>query len=40
MQAQMDDELRNKKCAFVILNDGKTALLPQVLAVYEKILNG
>lgn len=40
VQAQMDDELRNKKCAFVILNDGKAALLPQVLAVHEKILNG
>lgn len=39
VQAQMDDELRNKKCAFVILNDGKAALLPQVLAVHEKILN-
>ncbi len=40
VQSQMDDELRNKKCAFVILNDGKAALLPQVLAVHEKILNG
>ncbi len=39
VQAQMDDELRNTKCAFVILNDGKAALLPQVLAVHEKILN-
>lgn len=40
INAQMDEETRNKKCAFVILNDGMTALLPQVISVYNKIVSG
>ncbi|MBS1765238.1 MAG: dephospho-CoA kinase [Bacteroidetes bacterium] len=40
IQAQMDDETRNRKCAFVIVNDDQVALLPQVLSVYQKLLNG
>ena len=37
--SQWSDEQRNAKAGFVIINDEKRALLPQVIAIHEKILN-
>jgi len=39
MAEQWSDEQRNGKANFVIVNDEKEALLPQILAIHEKILN-
>ncbi len=39
MAAQWSDEQRNAKAGFVIINDEEKALLPQVIAIHEKILN-
>jgi dephospho-CoA kinase len=34
----MDEKEKISRCDFVIQNDGLTALLPQVLAIHEKLL--
>ncbi len=39
MARQWSDEQRNAKADFIINNDEKEALLPQVIAIHEKILN-
>jgi len=38
MRHQMDEKEKISQCDFVIQNDGNTALLPQVLAIHEKLL--
>jgi dephospho-CoA kinase len=38
MSNQLDEELKMKLCDFVIRNDGQEALLPQVLALHERLL--
>jgi dephospho-CoA kinase len=38
LQWQWADEKRNAKADFVIVNDDKQALLPQVLTIHESIL--
>jgi dephospho-CoA kinase len=38
MRHQMDEMEKINRCDFVIQNDGTTALLPQVLALHEKLL--
>ena len=37
MAQQMDDEAKMKLCDHVITNDGQTAIIPQVLALHEKL---
>ena len=38
MRHQMDEKEKISRCDFVIQNDGNTALLPQVLAIHEKLM--
>ena len=38
MRHQMDEKEKISRCDFVVQNDGKTAILPQVLAIHEKLL--
>jgi len=38
MSKQWSDEQRNAKAHYVIINDDKEALLPQIITVHEKIL--
>jgi dephospho-CoA kinase len=38
MQNQVADEIKTSKADFVIINDGNTMILPQVLEIHEKIL--
>jgi dephospho-CoA kinase len=38
LQWQWPDEKRNAKAGFIIVNDDKQALLPQVLTIHENIL--
>ena len=38
MRHQMDEKEKISRCDFVIQNDGIQALLPQVLAIHEKLL--
>jgi len=38
MRHQMDEREKISRCDFVIQNDGLSALLPQVLAIHEKLL--
>jgi dephospho-CoA kinase len=38
LQWQWPDEKRNAEAGFIIVNDGKQALLPQVLTIHENIL--
>jgi dephospho-CoA kinase len=37
---QMDEELKLQLCDYVIVNDEQQMLIPQVLALHEKFLNG
>lgn len=39
MLAQMDEEEKMKRCHFVITNDGKQAIIPQVLQLHQTLLN-
>jgi len=39
MDKQMDETIKMKLCDFVIKNDEQEMLLPQVLALHEKLLN-
>jgi hypothetical protein len=34
----MDQQQKMDRCDFVILNDEKTLLIPQVLAIHEQLL--
>ncbi len=36
--SQMDDAEKMKRCDYVIINDGSTALIPQVLEVHKALL--
>jgi dephospho-CoA kinase len=38
MQKQMNEEEKMSRCDFVIINDEKELLIPQVLALHEKLL--
>ncbi|HEX3080335.1 MAG TPA: dephospho-CoA kinase [Puia sp.] len=38
MRHQMDEKEKISRCDFVIENDGNTALLPQVLAIHERLM--
>lgn len=38
MARQMDDEEKMRRCDFVIVNNGATAVLPQVLALHKTLL--
>jgi len=38
MRHQMDEKEKIGRCDFVIENDGNTALLPQVLAIHERLM--
>jgi len=38
MKSQIDEELKMKLCDFVIRNDEQQAMLPQVLALHEKLV--
>lgn len=38
MATQMDEEEKISRCDFVISNDGKKMLIPQVLAIHRKLL--
>jgi len=35
---QMDEEEKMKRCDYVIINDGKSAILPQILKLHEELL--
>lgn len=37
MEQQLDEEIKMRLCDYVILNDGRTALLPQILLLHEKL---
>jgi dephospho-CoA kinase len=39
MNSQIDETIKMKLCDFVIVNDEKEAVLPQVLLLHEKLLN-
>ena len=39
MSKQWSDEQRNAKADFVIINDNREALLPQIITIHEKIIN-
>jgi dephospho-CoA kinase len=38
IRQQWTDERRNAAADFIIVNDGKQALLPQVIAIHEKLM--
>lgn len=38
MNRQIDEEIKMKLCDFVVTNDEQQAILPQVLALHEKLL--
>jgi dephospho-CoA kinase len=38
MSNQMNEEEKMKRCDYVIINDDKTAILPQVLKIHEALL--
>lgn len=38
MQKQMDEEEKMKRCDYVITNDEKNAVIPQVLSLHRKLL--
>jgi len=38
MKQQWNDEQRNRKANFIIMNDNKQALLPQVITIHQHIL--
>lgn len=38
MKNQMSDEEKSKMANFVIINDGKTFIIPQVIEIHEKLL--
>lgn len=38
MNRQIDEEMKMKLCDFVIKNDGRQLVIPQVLALHEKLL--
>jgi len=40
MDQQMDDRIKMKLCDTVIINDEQKAVIPQVLAIHEQLLNG
>ena len=37
MQQQMNDEEKMSRCDFTIINDGRQAVIPQVLAIHETL---
>ena len=39
MHQQMDEKEKMSRCDFVILNDGRQALLPQVLDIHQQLLS-
>jgi len=39
MARQMDEDEKMRRCDFVIINDDKTAVIPQVLALHERLLH-
>jgi dephospho-CoA kinase len=39
MSQQMNDEEKMKLCDYVIVNDDKTPVIPQVLALHSQLLN-
>jgi dephospho-CoA kinase len=39
MNNQIEDRIKMKLCDFMITNDEKKLLIPQVLAIHEKILS-
>lgn len=39
MQKQMDEEEKMKRCDFVITNDEKVAVIPQVLSLHRQLLS-
>jgi dephospho-CoA kinase len=38
MSRQMDDDEKMRRCDYVIDNDGNTAVIPQVLALHQRLL--
>lgn len=38
MNKQLDEEIKMKKCDFVLINDEKQLLIPQVLELHEKLI--
>lgn len=38
MDRQLDEEIKMKKCDFVLINDEKRLLIPQVLELHEKLI--
>ena len=40
MNKQLDEELKMKLCDYVIINDEQHLLIPQVLTLHEKFING
>jgi dephospho-CoA kinase len=38
MSHQMDEDEKMSRCDYVITNDGQTAIIPQILAIHEKLL--
>jgi dephospho-CoA kinase len=38
MRQQMDEGEKISRCDFVIINDGKLAILPQVLDIHKSLL--
>jgi dephospho-CoA kinase len=39
MARQMDEDEKMSRCDYVIINDGNTALIPQVLRLHEELLS-
>jgi dephospho-CoA kinase len=38
MDQQLDEEVKMSKCDFVLINDEKQLLIPQVLELHEKLI--
>ena len=39
MSSQLDDEVKMKRCDFVITNDEKSLIIPQVLSLHSQFIS-
>ena len=39
MNQQLDEEIKMRKCDFVLINDEQQLLIPQVLELHQKLLD-
>ena len=38
MESQMDEDVKMKKCDFLLINDEQQLLVPQVMALHQQLL--